>query len=238
MHGVCSSQFRMNTIEFPVITHLKRFAMRHLILAALIVFPLQLRSSMARERGPLRGGLNIVFGLDPGHGNYDGVVGNRADHWNFVDVGVTRLLALRDSRGNRTSVDFFLSENDGEWGITGHRGIYHAYLYHNQRDVDLQVTLEGLPRGKYEVYVYAHGDAPNQNAEVELIVGKQIVGRKATLNDGSWDFRLARLSEGNQYVRFRITVRGDKPVQITSRRSGSSYSMFNAIQIMPIQRAR
>ena len=100
------------------------------------------------------------------------------------------------------------------------------------------MTLEGLPRGKYEVYVYAHGDAPNQNAEVELNVGKQMVGRKATLNDGSCDFRLARLAEGNQYVRFAFTVRGDKPVKITSRRSGSSYSMFNAIQITPIQKAR
>lgn len=30
-------------------------------------------------------------------------------------------------------------------------------------------------------------------------------------------------------------VFGDEPVRITSKRSGSSYSMFNAIQIVPLR---
>jgi hypothetical protein len=178
--------------------------------------------------------VNVVFGFDPGPGQYDGVVGKPKDTWNLVDVGVTELKTLKNKKGTKTPVRLTISENDGEWGIKDHTGIYHAYIYHNNRSVDLQAVFNGLPRGRYKIYVYAHGDAPNQNAEIELAVGKEIYGRKATLNDGSWDFRSPKLAEGNQYVSFEFVVGGNEPVRVTSYRAGSSYSMFNAIQIVPL----
>jgi hypothetical protein len=116
--------------------------------------------------------VNVVFGLDPGPGKYDGVVGKPKDTWNLADVGVTELKALKDRKGVKTPVGLTVSENDGEWGIKGHSGVYHAYIYHNNRNVDLQAVFNGLPRGRYKIYVYAHGDAPDQNAEIELAVGK------------------------------------------------------------------
>lgn len=178
--------------------------------------------------------VNVVFGLDPGPGQYDGVVGKPTDAWNLVDVGVTELESLKNRKGRTTTVRLTISENDGEWGIKGQTGVYHAYIYHNCRNVDLHAVFHGLPRGRYKIYVYAHGDAPDQNAEIELAVGNEIYGRKATLNDGSWDFRLPKLAEGNQYVSFDFVVTGNEPVRVTSYRAGSSYSMFNAIQIVPL----
>lgn len=179
--------------------------------------------------------LNVVFGRDPGRGKYDGVVGKPHDHWNLVDVGQTSIPALVNRKGARTRVSFQLSPNDGEWGIQGQAGVYHAYLYHNCRCVDLKATLKGLAPGRYKIYVYAHGDAPNQNAEVELAVGRENYGRKATLNDGSWDYRSQKYAEGVQYVSFTFVVEEGDPVSITSRRAGSTYSMFNAMQIVPIK---
>ncbi|MGI9469628.1 MAG: hypothetical protein ACR2OA_21070 [Rubripirellula sp.] len=210
--------------------------MRTLLVFMSLIF-LGCSSATADERPP-KAMINIVFGLDPGVGKYDGVAGKPKHTWNLMDVGMTRLDALKNSKGNKTSISLSMSENDGEWGIKGHQGIFHAYLYHNSRDVDLQVAFDGLTAGSYRVYVYAHGDHPDQNAKIELEVGNESYGKKTTLDDGSWDFRSKDLKEGNQYVTFEFTVADDAQVRITSHRDGSAYSMFNAIQIVPLKNRR
>ncbi len=186
------------------------------------------------DRDPVA--LNVVFGLDPGKGNYDGVVGKADDTWNLLDVGQTAIKELRSHAGAKTPVSLQVSENDGEWGIPDHAGVFHAYIYHNSRRVDLQAKFNGLPTGQYRVYVYAHGDAPDQNAEVELAVGAESLGSKSTLNDGSWKFRSKTFTEGVQFVSFEVSITDSEPIQITSKRAGSSYSMFNAIQIVRIMK--
>ena len=181
-----------------------------------------------------RQALNVVFGLDPGPGHYNAAVGKRMATWNLLDVGQTKLRSLMNAKGQPTECHLKVSENDGEWGITGHTGVYHAYIYHNGQNVDLKAKIKGLSAGDYRAYVYAHGDAPHQNAMVELFVGKMSVGRKATSNDGTYRYRLMKLREGVQYVTFDFSVSGNEPVRIVSHRDGSGYSMFNAIQIVPV----
>jgi len=203
-----------------------------IVIAALLVTTCVPPTAQAGRKA--KAAFNVVFGLDPGSGKYDGVVGKPNDTWNLVDVGVTELKTLKDKKGTKTPVRLTISENDGEWGIKGHTGVYHAYIYHNNRNVDLQAIFNGLPQGRYKIYVYAHGDAPDQNAEIGLAVGKEVYGKKTTLNDGSWDFRSRKLAEGNQYISFEFVVTDAEPVRVTSYRAGSSYSMFNAIQIVPL----
>lgn len=180
--------------------------------------------------------INVVFGLDPGKGNYDGVTGEPDDTWNLLDVGQRSIPGLRSAQGSATPVKLSVSENDGEWGIPGHSGIFHAYIYHNSQSVDLKATFDGLSPGLYRIYVYAHGDAPNQNAEVELLIGEESQGSKRTLNDGTMDFRAETLEEGVQFVSFEIAVTDESPINIISKRDGSGYSMFNAIQIVRVMR--
>ena len=154
-----------------------------LSLLILLIFDPLFGQSLFRKSAVAETGWNVVFGTDPGSGNYDGVKGKPGHTWNFMDVGDTNLSSLRDIRGKHTEVSCRLSKNDGEWGITGHAGIYHAYLYHNSRDRDLEAVFDGLPPGKYFVCVYAHGDAPNQNASIELRKDNKILGirRNGTL---------------------------------------------------------
>ncbi len=178
--------------------------------------------------------INIVFAHDPGIGRYDGIVGRPTDTWNFVRVGTRKIAALKSSRGLKTGVEFELSDNDGSWGIPDQSGIFHGYIYHNCQCVDLTATLHNVPMGIYRLYVFAHGDAPNQNADIALRVGDEQLGRKPTLNDGSWDFQSLEYEEGVQFVSFEFVTDGRQPVQITSHRSGSSYSMLNAIQLVPV----
>lgn len=204
-----------------------------LYLLILLIFDPLFAQSPSRKNAVAETGWNVVFGTDPGSGNYDGVKGKPGHTWNFMDVGDTNLSSLRDIRGKHTEVSCRLSENDGEWGITGHAGVYHAYLYHNSRDRDLEAIFDGLPPGKYFVCVYAHGDAPNQNANIELRKDNKILGKRSTLNDGTWEFRSLEFEEGNQYVSFHCKLRKGEDLKIISHRDGSSYSMLNAIQIVP-----
>ncbi|MEQ9407558.1 MAG: M56 family metallopeptidase [Fuerstiella sp.] len=183
-------------------------------------------------------GLNIGFAHDPGQGHYDGVVGTPGDVWNFVDIGTTAIDYMRHPDATGSTARLRVSRHDGEWGVKGHTGIFAAYIYHNCRCVDLEVTILDLEAGRYRAYVYAHGDAPDQNAKIELKVGTKSYGKKATLNDGSWDFRSKEFREGCQYVVFEFEAVAGTPVKIVSHRDGSGYSMFNAIQLMALDKPR
>jgi len=171
--------------------------------------------------------LNINFGMAPVDSPPRGAIGGNGDAWTLVDVRETTKSGLPMADGTPTDVVLQLSENDGEWGIPGSFDVYHA----NCRCVDLSVTLTYLPAGVYEAYVFAHGDAPDQNALIEIeSAGTTYTGRK-TLNDGSHRYRSREYEEGNQYVKYTIEVTDGSPVVITSKRDGSTLSMFNAIQL-------
>lgn len=182
--------------------------------------------------------LNIGFAFDPYQGNYDGVAGSPGDVWNFVDIGTTAIDYLRHADATGSTARLRITRHDGEWAIKGHSGIFKGYIYHNCQCVDLEATLLDLSPARYRAYVYAHGDAPNQNANIEILVDDRSVGQKATINDGTWSFREQDFKEGVQFVRFDFDVQRGETVRIISRRDGSDYSMFNAIQLVPIAEKR
>jgi hypothetical protein len=174
--------------------------------------------------------LNINFGMAARDVRPNGAIGGPHDIWTLVDVGETEKSSLPMADGSPTEVSLELSPNDGEWGIPGAFDVYHAYLYHNARNVDLVLTVRNLPAGRYDVFVFAHGAASEQNAAIEIeSAGKRSSG-KSTINDGSMRFLSREHQEGVQYVRYSITVKKEKPVVITSKRDGSDLSMFNAVQ--------
>ena len=160
--------------------------------------------------------------------------GERFDVWNFVEVGRRKSVGLRLADGTPTDVVAEISENDGAWGIAGVTGPFHGYLYHNCQCVDLSVTLRYLPPGIYEAFVFAHGDAPDQNAAVEIASAGVTYSGKSTLKDGTTDFRQTTFTDGNQYVRYVVDVQAGSPLVVTSKRDGSSYSMINALTLRRI----
>ena len=184
------------------------------------------------------GSLNIGFAYDPYQGNYDGVVGSPGDVWNFVDIGTTAVDYLRHPNATGSTARLRISRHDGEWAVKGHSGIFMGYIYHNCRCVDLEATLLDLAPARYKTYVYAHGDAPDQNAKIEVVVGDRSIGQKATANDGTWGFQSKEFKEGVQFVSFEFDVSAGETVRFISHRDGSDYSMFNAIQLVPVPAGR
>ena len=184
------------------------------------------------------GSVYIAFAHDPHRGHYDGVIGLPDDVWNFVEIGTTAIDYMRHPDASSSTARLRISRHDGEWGIDGHSGIFRGYIYHNCQCVDLEVTVLDLAPARYKAYVYAHGDAPNQNAKIEIVVGDRSIGQKATANDGTWGFRSKEFKEGVQYVSFEFDVPAGKSIRFISHRDGSDYSMFNAIQLVPVVKAQ
>ena len=182
--------------------------------------------------------LNINFGMAPRDVRPNGAIGGRHDVWTLVDVGETTKTNLPMADGTPTKVSLELSATDGEWGIPGAFDVYHAYLYHNARNVDLALTLRDLPPGRYDVYVFAHGAAPEQNAAIEITSAGKTSSGKATSKDQSMTFLSREHEEGVQYVHYAINVKKGKPVTITSRRDGSDLAMFNAVQLQQTTAAK
>ncbi|QDU40908.1 hypothetical protein Mal4_52710 [Maioricimonas rarisocia] len=179
--------------------------------------------------GPVR--INVTFGTEAEEGRRSGVIDAPEDVWNLIDYAQPELKAVQLADGSASDVRITVSDNDGEWGIEGPAGAYHAYIYHNCRCVDLTAKFEYLPPGIYDLYVFAHGDAPDQNAAIEVESAGVVTTGKATLNDGTWDFRSRKFRDGNQYVKYSVEVKAGHPLVITSRRDGSVYAMLNAIQL-------
>ncbi|MEW4529340.1 hypothetical protein [Maioricimonas sp. JC845] len=183
----------------------------------------------ANYPGPVR--INISFGTKAESDRRNGVIDDPEDRWNLVDYSQPGRKHVRLADGTRMALPVTMSHNDGEWGIEGPAGAYHAYIYNNCRCMDLSARFDDLPVGVYDVYVFAHGDAPDQNAAIEVESAGVVTTGKATLNDGTWDFRSRKFKAGNQYVKYTVEVKKGHPLVITSRRDGSAYAMLNAIQL-------
>ncbi|MCC9600708.1 hypothetical protein LOC67_09045 [Stieleria sp. JC731] len=179
-------------------------------------------------------GLNIGFAYDPGHGKYDGAIGSPTDVWNFVSLGTTAIDYMRHPNAIGSTARLRVSRHDGQWAVDSHPGIFRGYIYDNCRCIDLEVKLLDLEPAKYRAYVYAHGDAPDQNASIELVVGKERYAQKATGTDKDGEFQSLKLTEGVHYVTFDFEVKKGEKVRFISHRDRSDYSMFNAIQLQMI----
>ncbi|MFG0335362.1 MAG: hypothetical protein ACF8TS_18540 [Maioricimonas sp. JB049] len=184
---------------------------------------------VASVERPVR--INVTFGTEAEEGRRNGVIDAPRDVWNLIDYAQPELKTVRLADGSASDVRIAVSDNDGEWGIEGPAGAYHAYIYHNCRCVDVSATFEYLPPGIYDLYVFAHGDAPDQNAAIEVESAGVVTTGRATLNDGTWDFRSRKFKDGNQYVKYTVEVKVGHPLVITSRRDGSAYAMLNSIQL-------
>lgn len=199
--------------------------------------PRKILTTQSRPKPPKskRPTWNVTFAHDPGAGKYNGVVGKPQHAWNFMDHLDKSPLTLTKADGAESDVVLELSDFDGSWGIAGRSGVYHGYIYHNCRCVDLTATVRSLPAGIYRVYVYAHGDAVDQNAAITLKSGGTTVSGKATVKSDSFDYRDKKYREGVQYVQYVIEVEEGQPLEIISKRDGSDYAMLNAVQIVKVR---
>ncbi len=163
------------------------------------------------------------------------------DFWNFYtrDDGnggyltFGSLTGMKYADGSASGAGFTIANAPGSWGNGAADYMYDGYLYPFDGG-EIVVTVTNLVAGSYDLYVYGHGDADNQNSTYQLSVGSLNYGSETTLNGPGWNSS-AVWQEGLQYVEFsNVVVSAGQPLTITVLPANSSYAIISGLQIAQV----
>jgi hypothetical protein len=156
-----------------------------------------------------------------------------ADFWNDYTapyIGFAGLSNLKMANGAVSTVGMTVQNGAGQTIVPHDDPMYQVALYATDFG-DITVTVTNLPGGEYDFYVYGHAGDSTANSVMQLLVGGNDRGNKATATDASWS--LTNWVEGAQYVVFRgvQVTNGGAPVVIKSHPGISGYTYLNGLQI-------
>lgn len=171
--------------------------------------------------------LNINFGLGEKRG-LAGTGKTTNDFWNTMGKaynGDYSEAALRRSDGSPTVTGARLQNSGGIWGNRSGDPMYDSYVYPNSLHGDgvgnMTLTLSGLSVGKYDLYLYGHGDhiTPDNRPEADSFfsasAGGAIFGPVGTIASPLWVVGDGWV-EGSQYAVLRnVAVPAAGTVEIT-----------------------
>lgn len=163
---------------------------------------------------------------------------NVSDAWNLYSrdgangdwLDNNSLTDLLWSDGTASNVRLSVANASGAWYTLNRDPMFESYLYPGSRAGDISATLTQLPAGKYDVYVYAHGQIPSENGVIELSTLSANYGLKVLSTDESWD--RPAWTEGNHFVVFRdVTIQSGEHLRIHSKPGQSGLSVINGLQL-------
>lgn len=187
--------------------------------------------------------ININFGINVDAGAKVGPAAtgiSAEDLWNLYSrdnpTGGYRpngtLSDLLAADGRTTSVDMAITNAAGAWGTGKPDGMLRTYLY-PLGSGPMTLELSSLPAGAYDVYVYAHGFPPTENAQITLL-DSQGTSTLATSSDADWD--PAGWVEGKEYVLFRhALVSQTGKLSFVIRGGAAGLPVINGMQIRKAQ---
>lgn len=118
-------------------------------------------------------------------------------------------------------------------GIPGFPGLPGWWPGWFGRQSNIVSTLSDLPAGRYDFYVYAHGEAANENGVVNLTVNGISLGTKSTTVSTNWNAN--DWTEGSQYVVFRdVNIYDEAACQIIVLPGASGKAVINGVQIAAV----
>jgi fibronectin type 3 domain-containing protein len=149
-------------------------------------------------------------------------------HFNTRANGIVP--ALKKANGEVTGTGLVVTNAASYWSGTHPDVMYNTHLYPAALNTTIIVGLTNVEAGRYDLYLYGHGVANNQNAAFELSVGGAVVGTKATLNGAGWNSPI--WAEGVQYVKFAAVDVAGGALWIKVKPGASSYAPINGLQLV------
>jgi hypothetical protein len=179
--------------------------------------------------------LNVQFG--PASTNeigYAAVGETPSDFWTwYLEPGQTSvtLTNLSWSNGSTNGVSLTVSNAPSQGTNPVSDQMYSAYIY--EAGANLGLTVSNLPTGIYDIFLYGHGPATNQNGIFQLTTWGTNYGTESTTTVGTNSYTSTNWQEGQQYIVFRsIWVTNTQPVYITVEDDGAGYAIVNGLQMM------
>jgi hypothetical protein len=187
------------------------------------------------EEGAISSLISVNFGADSSAKTGPAAVGlTTNDFWNGLSYGGDQSpygqANLLWSDGTNSNAGITVSNAPGVWGDPVTDGMYHLYVYPwDGNNIGLFVT--NLPYGKYDFYLYGHGNDDNQNSIFDLSTGGTDYGTKSTATTTpAW--QSTDWQEGVQYVVFRdVWVTNNQSVNIIVTPDSEGYAIVNGLQI-------
>ena len=95
---------------------------------------------------------------------------------------------------------------------------------------NITITVTNLIAGMYDIYLYGHGNADDQNSMFQLSVTSLSYGSEATTNGSAWIS--SNWQEGVQYVEFtNVNVDAAQTINITVEPGASPYALIAGLQM-------
>ncbi|MEM1099518.1 MAG: PEP-CTERM sorting domain-containing protein [Planctomycetota bacterium] len=199
---------------------------------------------------------------DPGTFTTVGAIplGSAGDTWNGVTraSGASTLTAtdLSTADGGTSTVDLSITGFNNDFAsnlpggsspdasprspfVTGPSG--NDYIYHDLigdylfTQSTITVTLSGLTDGvDYDLVVYAHGTANDDDSAVAIVTGTVGTGVSSTAETVFWSIVPEDLSEGSDYVRFSSIQSVGGEIVFTVADKGNGAGAINGLQLFAV----
>jgi hypothetical protein len=156
------------------------------------------------------------------------------DFWNTYPISYGSLPNLQFVDGAASGVGMY-----GSGGIVGlfENGasdpMYGDYMYFQGGSGSTFFTITNLSPGTYDIYVYGHGAANDQNTVVQLAAGLLNYGTQATTTGPGWISPMWQ--EGIQYVEFtNVNVPVGQSLVLTVEPGGDGFRVLSGLQLASI----
>jgi hypothetical protein len=147
----------------------------------------------------------------------------------FLDNNTLTNIVWSDGASSAIRLD--VSNAGGAWNTLHPDPMFESYLYPLRREGQINAVFTSLPSGNYDVYVYAHGQIPSENAVVQLTTESSNFGLKVTSSSLDWNSHA--WTEGNHYLHFKnVFISNGERLTVSSKPGQSGLAVLNGIQLL------
>lgn len=185
--------------------------------------------------------LNVDFGIGVTSQKigYAAIGGATNDFWNLYsrDDGrggyrsIGSISNLKWADGSASSISLMVTNAAGAWPSGSTDPMFGTFLYPLPNgNGNIGISINGLPAGFHDFYLYGHGILDSENAIFVLNSGQINYGTNSTTTSPEWRSNVWR--EGAQYIVFRnVETKVGQPIFINVRPDAAPEAVINGMQI-------
>ena len=148
------------------------------------------------------------------------------DYWNSYGGGTSSGTGLKWSDGTTSPISIS-GNTTGQWYTWNYDAMFQSYIYAGGPIIH---TLSGTPAGQYDIYVYAHGQPPQEGSQVQITVGSRTLSTRSTSVASDWD--KPEWTENSHYVLFtNVAVAAGENLTMTVSPVMSVAAFLNGHQV-------
>lgn len=176
--------------------------------------------------------INVDFGVPSGMVGYAACGHSTNDFWNVCQGAMSRTISLLDSETNATGATLTLQNAGGNWSFTccmpSINPMYDTYAYNS--GARATVTINSLPAGRYNFYLYGHGPSQAANTIFTIVCGAYT--NAAATDEAGQYWNTANWTSEHFRAFENVQVQSGQPVVIYADPGTSGYTILNGVQIV------